>query len=123
MDCLLEDMPLASENQAWVRDEIQSAIAKAIAPLKPPSGWRKALFTLREWGVLGVTVTVIITLLGLLLVQWNAANKRLADEARFEEKTGNRLEKIEERLRVLIVSSAGANPNSPVSQTQAKDVI
>lgn len=123
MDCLLEDMPLAPDNQGWVKNEINEAIAKAIAPLRPPSGWRKALHTLREWGVLGVTITIIITLIGLLLVQWNAANKRLAEEARFEEKTGNHLDKIDERLRVLTVSSAGSTPNNPASQAQARDII
>lgn len=118
-----EEVPFAPDNQDWVRNEIQSAIRIAIAPLKPPSGWRKALFILREWGVLAVTATIILTLGGLLLTQWNAANKRLADEARFEEKTGDHLSKIDESLRVLTVSNTGATPNNPDSQSQAKNLI
>jgi len=124
MHCLVDEkMPLAPENQSWINTQIDNAIAKAIAPLRPPSGWKKALYTLREWGVLGVTVTIILTLAIFAATQWNAANKRLAEEATFQTKTGDRLDKIEESLRILRVSNSALTPNSPTSQTVAKLAI
>src|SRR5580698_7382655 len=125
MHCLVDDeqMPLAPDNQSWVNTQIDNAITKAVAPLQPPRGWKKALYTLREWGILGVTVTVILTLAIFAATQWNASNKRLADEATFQTKTGDRLDKIEESLRILRVSNATLTPNSPASQAEAKAVL
>jgi hypothetical protein len=125
MHCLVDDeqMPLAPDNQSWVNTQIDNAITKAVAPLQPPRGWKKALYTLREWGILGVTVTVILTLAIFAATQWNASNKRLADEATFQTKTGDRLDKIEESLRILRVSNTTLTPKSPASQAEAKAVL
>lgn len=125
MNCLskLEDMPLAPDNQSWVRTEIQNAIDKAVAPLRPPRGWRKALYTLREWGVLAAIITVILTLAIFAATQWNAANKRLADEATFETKTDDRLKAVEASLLILRAARITASPADPKSQQEAKAIL
>lgn len=62
MVCLpdVHKMPRRTDDWKAIDKRIADAIEAAIAPLKP-SGWRKALLLLREWGVLAVTVTAIIS--------------------------------------------------------------
>jgi hypothetical protein len=53
---------MAIRKEDW--PAINQAISDAISPLKP-RGWRKALFLLREWGVLGTVATLTVALLAL----------------------------------------------------------
>lgn len=96
------------ENMA-IKPEEWTEIEKRTRAIIYPNGLRKALHVAREWGGVGSYFAAIVALLALTLTQWNAANKRLADEARFEEKTGQRLDKIEESLRTLRVSKECGN--------------
>ena len=57
-------MPIGKDDWKAINKAIADAIEAAIAPLKP-SGWRKALLLLREWGVLGTFAAVIFALLAL----------------------------------------------------------
>jgi hypothetical protein len=76
---------------------INKAISDAVAPLRP-SGWRKALFELRQWGVLAATATVIVALLAVAAGAIYQAVARVDREARFETNTENRLRTIEAQL-------------------------
>lgn len=112
-----DQMPFSRENEQWVRDEIQSVIGKALKGLRPPSGFRKAFYALREWGVLAGNFAFILALGVFALTQWNAANKRLADESSFEKGTEDRLKEIEKILNELqhpspLQAFASMDPNT-----------
>src|ERR1022692_1872322 len=123
---LVEDeneMSFSSQNEAWIRDEIKSAIDKALKGLKPPSGFRKALFVLREWTVLAVTLTIILSLFALVLTEWHAANSRLAEEAAFRTHTSDRLTAIETSLAAIRIARDGSTPTEKKSQIEAIEIL
>jgi hypothetical protein len=101
---------------------LQDKLAAEVALLRP-RGWKNALHLLREWSVLGVTATVIVSLLALALTQWNSANGRLATEASFRTHTEDRLTAIETNLLAFRASRASATPTDRQSQMDAKDVL
>jgi len=95
-------MAFSPENQDWVHTQIQSALDKALKGLKPPSGFRRALYVLREWTVLAVTLTIIVSLFALVLTEWHAANSRLAEDAIFRTHTEDRLGNIEPEVDPIV---------------------
>jgi hypothetical protein len=100
-DTLPECEEIPQEEFVAIRKEdwpsIHQAIEEAISPLKP-RGWRKAMFLLREWTVLGVVLTIIVALLVFAATQFNLANTRLAKEATFETNTGRDIEEIKKDI-------------------------
>ncbi|MGD0578290.1 MAG: hypothetical protein ABSC08_05115 [Bryobacteraceae bacterium] len=92
-------MSFSLENQQWVQEQIRAALDKALRGLKPPSGFKKALYLLREYGVLAGTAMVIVALLTFAAAGWNAANSRLEKEVEFRTKTMDTLARIDERLQ------------------------
>lgn len=112
-----DEMKLRTEDKNELFDEIHRSVTSAVesamaaaADSLHPHGWRKVLHVLRALVPLGVTVgtgaSVILTLLGLALTEYHAANSRLADEAQFEQKTGDRLDHIEKDLGDLKVHAS-----------------
>lgn len=102
--------------------EIADLLSALEARIKP-KGWRKALSVAREWGVVAVIPATILTLGIFSLTQWNAANKRLADEAGFEASTNERLKAFERQfidLRTLIIA---AQPMRKQNQDAAKQLL
>jgi hypothetical protein len=93
MDTVLfeeEDMALRKEDKIWIASEIRTAIQEHLNP----HGWRK----LREWIPLASILTIMVAMLALAGAGWNYAFSRVDKEARFEEKTDDRLSKIEKTL-------------------------
>jgi hypothetical protein len=101
---------------------LHERIATEVALLRP-HGWKKALYILREWTVLGVTATIIVALLALALTQWNAANSRLAAEASFRTHTEDKLALIEASVLALRATRASATPMDRKSQTDAREIL
>jgi len=93
-----EEEPLAIRKEDW--PSINQAIANAIDPLRP-SGWRKALLVLREWGVLGTIATVIVALLGIAAAAIYQATARVAKEATFETNTTRDLGEIRKDVKTI----------------------
>jgi hypothetical protein len=103
---------------------INQAIADAILPLKP-RGWRKALFLLRDWSVLGTVATLIVALLALAGAGWNYAFSRIDKQARFEENTTSKLAQIDTTLSSLqnsITLLQAQVANSQYSNLSKKDL-
>ena len=109
-------MPLNNDDRRWVAQEIQrkldpkeppvenvisAAIAGAVDALRP-RGWRKAVHGLREIGPIATIAAVFVAVIVFAATQYSAANARLAQQARFEEKTSARLGKIETDIRSLL---------------------
>ena len=118
-----EEMAFSPENQGWVRDEIETALSKALRGIKPPSGFRKALYTLREWGVLAVILTIIVTLLIFALTQWNTANARLTAEAVFRTHTEDRLDGIEKSLLTIRAKAVISNPADSENLAEVTNIL
>ena len=94
-------MSFSPANEQWIRGEIQSAISSAVKGLSPPSGFRKALYLLREWGVLGTVAMAIVALATFAAAGWNSSNSRLEKESEFRAKTADALTRINERLQQI----------------------
>ena len=105
---------MAIRNEDWdaIHRAIDASIAAAVSRLRP-SGWRKALNLLREWGVLGVNVTIIVALLALAATEFHQATARIQKETTFETKTGDRLDAIEKRLTDIEASIFGLRTSQP----------
>jgi hypothetical protein len=113
---------------ALQQDKLDS-IANEVA-LLTPRGWKKALHLLREWSVLGVTATAIIALIGIVVALIIAvSNRREADAIfrtninNFQERTGERLTRIEASLIALRAKAVVSNPADSENQTEAKSVL
>ena len=89
---------MAIRKEDW--PSIHQAIADAITPLKP-KGWRKALFLLREWSVLGALATLIVALLGIAGTAFYQATARIGKEATFETNTKNDLKEIRSDIKAI----------------------
>jgi hypothetical protein len=93
-----DEEAVAIRKEDW--PAIHQAIADAIAPLKP-RGWRRALFLLREFGILGANATIIVALLALAASAFYQANTRVAKEATFETNTARDLEDLQKELKEI----------------------
>jgi hypothetical protein len=119
----LDEMAFSPENERWIIDKIDTSIRKALERITLPSGFKKALYVLREYNILAVNFTIIVTLAIFAATQWSAANRRLADDAVSHTKTDDRLKGVEEKLttlRTLIVSS---QPTRKQNQDAAKELL
>jgi hypothetical protein len=86
-----EEAFVAIRNEDWPL--IKKAIDDAIAPFKP-RGWRKALFLLREWGVLGAIAAIIVGLLAIAAGAIYQATARIEKQTRFQTETEGALKEI-----------------------------
>lgn len=132
-----EDMPGLNDNDLKRIDaRINAAYALLVDQITAegvrlrPRGWKKALYLLREWGVLGVTATIIIALLGIVVALVIAvSNRREADAIfrananNFQERTGERLTRIEASLLGLRAKAVASNPADSENQAEAKSVL
>jgi hypothetical protein len=89
---------VAIRKEDW--PSINQAIADAITSLKP-RGWRKALFVLREWGVLGTIATLIVALLGIAATAFYQATARMGKEATFETNTERDIRDIKTDIQAI----------------------
>ena len=86
---------------ARVRDEITKAIAEvnsSIEKLRPHGGFRRFVFWLRAWGIVGAIITGTITLLAITLGSLYQAYSHVERETEFRTRTDVRLDSIESRL-------------------------
>lgn len=118
-------MALRNDDRAWVNAEINTALAS----LKP-SGWKKLSYWLREWGVVGITVSVILALLGLLVTVSIYAAEGIVKNAEFRTHTEDRLTDIEARLdkitgtlSTISLTLLTNKPISPQSVSEAKKLL
>jgi hypothetical protein len=93
-------MALGKPDREWLKTEVATAVDAAIRALKP-TGWKRVFHWLREWGMVPL---VIGTLLTLFLTFVN----RRADDARFQQKTEDRLGHTEGRLTEIAKSQQHA---------------
>ena len=112
-----EETFVAIRNDDWLL--INKAIADAVAPLNP-RGWRKALFLLREWGVLGTIATIIVGLLAISVGAIYQATARIEKETKFQTETEDTLKGIREDIKEiktgLTKQSLGAQATLPLAQ-------
>jgi len=94
-------MAIRNEDKQWIYGEIQSAIGSL-----RPHGWRKAVSVLRELGILGAIITVIVALLGITAAAVYHAVADVREETALRTRTGDRLEKIESTLNLLTAQLA-----------------
>ena len=119
-------MALSAPNESWVRGEIDSAISKALKGITPPSGFRRAVFFLREWSICLGVVPALICALGASIVSLIIAvtNRREADAVFhtktivFQEATTKQLDQIQATLLSLRAKAVVANP--PIPPTRAR---
>src|ERR1017187_6526791 len=116
-------MAFSPDNQEWIHTQIQNALDRALKGINPPSGFKKALYFLREWSVLAINFTVILTLLIFALTQWNAANALLTAEAVFRTHTEDRLDGIEKSLLTIRTKAVISNPADSENQAEARSVL
>jgi hypothetical protein len=115
---LAEDMAIRKDE--WT--EIERKIA-ASADTVRPHGWGKAIFLLKEWGVLSVTITLIVTLIAGVFIEWSAANLRFANESTFETDTRDRLTQIDNQMVSLRALVAANQPLRKPNQDAARELL
>lgn len=119
--CLLESseqMKLGKGDRDSISTEITTAVAAAVDLLKP-RGWRKALYVLRELGILGTIMTVIVALLGITAAAVYHAVADVREETQFRTNTGIRLTHIEETLKLIPAQIAASSfSNLPQKELQ-----
>ena len=118
-----DEMAFSPDNQEWIHTQIQHALDKALKGIKPPSGFKKALYFLREWGVLAINCTVILTLLIFALTQWNAANARLTAEAAFRVHTEDQLAEIQKSLLTIRTKAVISNPPDSENLVEVTNIL
>ncbi len=111
-------MPLTKTEWKTIEDKLEAAIKQS-----QPRGWKKALHVTREWGVLGVNISVILALLALSASQFYQANTRLAKEAAFEATTDQSLKGIQGDIVGIKTDVAKLNlalsASKPIAQFKA----
>jgi len=112
-----EDMPVRRETREQIAAEVKAQLPMVIDSLRP-KGWRKAVFELRQWGILGVIAGVIVTLLAVAAGAIYQATARVDRQARFETNTEDRLRTIEVQLLDL---RAPHNPGSVLKELNRTD--
>jgi hypothetical protein len=122
-------MAIREDIKAYVSDEIRKAIAATIDSFKP-HGWRKVTHWLREWGLTSAAIAVPVALLTITLTAAYFAVSEIGRNSEFRGKTDQRLSEIEKRLDridqkmvALAVTSAASDPALASSQRRAKDAL
>jgi hypothetical protein len=111
------------DEMAKLSPEEKTKLIAEIRDALNPKGFRKAVFFLREWGILAVIPTIIVALAIFAAAQFNAANTRLADEVRFQEKTNGRLNSIDKDLVSMRALLAASQPSRKLNQDAAKALL
>lgn len=93
---------MAIRNEDWnaINDAIDDRIATAIE-CSTPHGWRRVTDLVREWGIAGAILTVIVALLALAAGAFYQAMVRVDKQARFETDTANKLTNINKDINQL----------------------
>jgi hypothetical protein len=115
MNCLTEDMAIKQEEWSEIDKKIHAALH--------PHGWKKVFYWLREWGVLAVIITAFLALITIAVALGISAFNRVEDNAKFRQRTEDRLAAIEASLLALRAVRAAETPTNPRSQAEAKAVI
>jgi hypothetical protein len=116
---------LLREVEAYVENYIEAKIDTF-----QPHGWRKVTYFLREWGLAGTNITVIVALLALAATAFYQANARVTEQTKFEDKTAEALDKINEHLQRIDtalstsqIQQAAINPIDKSSALEAKNAL
>lgn len=122
-------MKFSQGDREWVATEITRQVAAASESLKP-RGFKKLAYWLRDWGIVGTNITVILALLGLTLTSAYYAFSRVGKESAFETKTGDRLEALEagikdirSNIEGIKVRQASSNPADPRNAKETKEIL
>jgi hypothetical protein len=120
-----EKMALRNEDREWVQNEI----ALAIASLRP-HGWRKAGNLLRELGPIAASIGVVVALLGITLGALYQSWGHVKEETEFRTHTNDTLKEIQDGIKEIRASIAGAkvkqvgsNPTNPENIAEAKNIL
>jgi hypothetical protein len=113
-------MARKNDDRQWISTEIEKHVRNHLAP---PRGWRKAVNWLREWGILGVVISVIVALLGITFTAIYFATGEIGRNSEFRGRTDQRLMVIENQLLSIRVLIAASTPASPRSQRQAREIL
>ncbi len=97
LNCPAEEV-VAIRKEDW--PDIHAAIAEAVAPLRP-SGWKRLLYAVREWGGVAVVIGTFLALLAWAAYEHHEAITRVEEDARFRTHTEDRLTAIESSLKEL----------------------
>ncbi len=111
-------MALTKADKEWVGEQIQTALT----PLRS-RGWRRAFYWLREWGILGVVITVFVALIAIAATLGVSAFNRVEDNAKFRQRTEDRLTGIEASIAALRIAQASSNPERRGNQVEAREVL
>jgi hypothetical protein len=95
-----DQMKLRSEDQDWLKTEIAAQISNVVDQFKP-KGFKKFVYWLRDWGIVGTNIAIIFALLAMTLTAAYYAFSRVSKEATFEANTGTRLDTIEAALKLI----------------------
>jgi hypothetical protein len=121
---------LRDEDKQWFSEEIgrqiKAAISATIDSLKP-HGWRRVLHIAQQLAPLGLTITLVISIvigLGAWVIALSGQartreadeTKKAVEEAKFEQKTSDRLDSIEQSLRELRASQVPAKVLTEISK-------
>jgi hypothetical protein len=100
-------MALRNEDKDWIVERIRATESDL-----RPRGWKK----LQEFFPLAGVVGVFVALLGLVSVAWNYAFSRVEKETQFQTRTTDRLDRIEETLKLIPAQIASAKYSSVPAQ-------
>ncbi len=122
-------MPLRKEHENFIRTEVEKQIGEVVNSFRP-HGWRKLLYTVQQWGGVAAVITVFLTLLTLVAIEYHAATARVKEEAEFRTHTNDRLDSIESgikdirsRLDAVSLSQLSSGPLTDRAIAQAKTIL
>ncbi len=104
-------MNLSKADKAWLSKEISGQLNSLIDSLRP-RGWKRLTHWLREWGIVGTNIAIIVALLGLSLTAAGYAFSRVGKEAAFEARTEAELKQIEAALKLIPIQVSASNLSS-----------
>jgi predicted transcriptional regulator len=88
-----------------------------------PHGWRRLATVLRELAPLGISVTLIVALLGITATAVYQANNRVSENAQFQQKTSDRLDQIEKDIHGLQAQASLAPISSELQFSKNSTVL
>jgi hypothetical protein len=122
-----EDMAFSSENQQWIRDEIDRAIRIAVNPL---SRTKRLLRGLKDWGLTALIWAVPLALLGGCIALGTRLVSDIKEGATFRTHTEDKIAGIEKSLSGVersLLELRGraviANPPNVENQAAAKNIL
>ena len=87
------EMALRKEDLPKIDERISLALEKIREDIKSlkPQGWRKAIFWLREAGILAIVIGAFVGLLGITITSIYRVVTDVSEEAKFRAHTDDRL--------------------------------